>query len=336
MLKPFGKKPKSVMLGLMLITAFFGMFMSNTATTVMMLSMVAPIFAVIEKNDPGLKALVLCVPFAANIGGMGTPIGTPPNAIAVSYLSGSNTIGFLDWMIVAVPVATLCLFICWFVLCKLFPFRNQSIHLHITDTPVRNWQTYTVLGVFILTLLLWFTEKLHGINCNVVALLPIVIFTATGILSAKDIGSMNWDVIWLVAGGLALGEALSVTGLASTLAHAVDYQSFGTLAVIIIIGGISWVISNFISATATANLMIPIAFAIFSTLDTTNLDMGMILMFVAMTISCGMALPISTPPNALAYATGYIKNREMLLSGGIMSAVCLLVLITVMCIFYMF
>lgn len=104
LLKPFGRQPKFIMLGLMLITAVFSMFMSNTATTVMMLALLTPIVAAAPKGDLGIKALVLCIPIAANTGGIGTPIGTPPNAIALQYLTGDNRIDFLTWMSMGIPL----------------------------------------------------------------------------------------------------------------------------------------------------------------------------------------------------------------------------------------
>ncbi len=104
LLKPFGTEPRFIMLGLMLITAVFSMFMSNTATTVMMLALLGPIVASAPKGDMGIKALVLCIPIAANTGGIATPIGTPPNAIALQYLTGENTIDFLSWMMMGLPL----------------------------------------------------------------------------------------------------------------------------------------------------------------------------------------------------------------------------------------
>ena len=127
LLKPFGKQPKFIMLGLMLITAVFSMFMSNTATTVMMLALLAPIVASVPKGDIGIKALVLCIPIAANTGGIATPIGTPPNAIALQYLTGEHSISFLGWMMMGLPFVIVQLAFAWWLLQKMFPSSQQEM-----------------------------------------------------------------------------------------------------------------------------------------------------------------------------------------------------------------
>ena len=131
LLKPFGTEPRFIMLGLMLITAVFSMFMSNTATTVMMLALLGPIVASAPKGDMGIKALVLCIPIAANTGGIATPIGTPPNAIALQYLTGENTIDFLSWMMMGLPFVIIQLTIAWFLLQKIFPSKQKNMVLKL-------------------------------------------------------------------------------------------------------------------------------------------------------------------------------------------------------------
>ena len=168
------------------------------------------------------------------------------------------------------------------------------------------------------------TEQLHGINSYVIAMIPLLAFTCTGVIVANDIRTMNWDVIWLVAGGIALGDALGKTGLASVLANIVDYSQYSNFLLIAILCSIGWFASNFISNTATANLMLPIAVAVLINVDLSGgFEFSKIIMILAITVSFGMSLPISTPPNALAYASGYIKNQDMLKAGSIISVVCL-------------
>ena len=131
LLKPFGNQPKYVMFGLMLITAVFSMFMSNTATTAMMLSILAPVITLFGAKDPGRIAFALSIPVAANIGGIGTPIGTPPNAIALKYLTGENLITFGEWMFFGVPFVAVLLVFAWWLINKLYPATQQSIELTI-------------------------------------------------------------------------------------------------------------------------------------------------------------------------------------------------------------
>ena len=150
------------------------------------------------------------------------------------------------------------------------PFKEKKIEVTIKSEFNKDWRTLTVYATFIVTILLWMTEKWHGVNSYVVALIPIIAFTTTGVMKAPDIKTMNWDVIWLIAGGIALGDALSKTGLAEVLAHIVDYSKLNIFMIIVSVCTIGWLISNFISNTATANLMIPIIFAVLSTISATN------------------------------------------------------------------
>jgi sodium-dependent dicarboxylate transporter 2/3/5 len=132
MLKPFGKKPKWVLLGFLMVTGIFSMFLSNTATAAMMLTFLGPVLKALPADGKGKTALALAIPIAANVGGMGTPIGTPPNAIALKYMSeiGIN-IGFGQWMLFMIPFTLLLLFLAWIMLLKLFPFKAKEINLNI-------------------------------------------------------------------------------------------------------------------------------------------------------------------------------------------------------------
>ncbi len=326
MLKPFGKRPKFVMLGIMAITGGFAMFMSNTATTVMMLAMITPVIMAFNKADPGIKGLILCVPFAANIGGIATPIGTPPNAIALGKMQEMNpetAIDFMHWMMIGLPLALVCIFIVWVLLCLMFRSTEKEVVVKIDSQFSTDWRSMVVYAVFGITILLWMTEKLHGINSYVVALVPLIGYTCTGIIKAEDIKTMNWDVIWLIAGGIAIGNALGQTGLAEKLANIVDYSKHSGIIIVVLIGSIGWALSNFISNTAAANLMIPIAAAVLTQAGDIGIETPMVLMCVALCMSFAMTLPISTPPNALAYATGFITNKDMMKAGGIASVICL-------------
>lgn len=323
LLKPFGTKPKAIMLGLMLITAVFSMFMSNTATTVMMLALLAPIVASVPKGDIGVKALVLCIPIAANTGGIATPIGTPPNAIALQYLTGEHAISFLDWMMMGLPFVIVQLSFAWWLLQKLFPAQQEEMILKLDGKFQRNWRAYTVYATFAITILLWMTTSLHGMNTYVVSIVPLAVFTLTGIMGKEELRLINWDVLWLVAGGIAIGLALDKTGLAEALAHAVDYDTLSPVAVVLTLSLICWVMANFMSNTATANLLMPIAAAVATSMESLSAVGGIqgLLVVVAFSASLGMILPVSTPPNSLAYSTGLIESRDMAKVGIIVGVV---------------
>ena len=328
LLKPFGSQPKFIMLGLMLITAVFSMFMSNTATTVMMLALLAPIVASVPRGDIGIKALVLCIPVAANTGGIATPIGTPPNAIALQYLTGENSISFLEWMMLGLPFVLLQLTFAWWLLQKLFPSSQQHMELRLEGRFQKSWQAIVVYATFALTIIMWMTTSLHGMNTYVVAIIPLAAFTLTGIMGKEELKLINWDVLWLVAGGIAIGLGLDKTGLAAALAHAIDYDALSPVAVVLTLSIICWLMANFMSNTATANLLMPIAAAVAASMESLVSIGGMqgVLVVVAFSASLGMILPVSTPPNSLAYSTGLIESKDMAKTGVIIGVVGLLVL----------
>ncbi|MGI3035042.1 SLC13 family permease [Vibrio diabolicus] len=327
LLKPFGTQPKFIMLGLMLITAVFSMFMSNTATTVMMLALLGPIVASAPKGDLGIKALVLCIPIAANTGGIATPIGTPPNAIALQYLTGENAIDFLSWMTMGLPFVLIQLTVAWFLLQKLFPSSEPEMKLKLDGTFKKSWRAIVVYITFALTIVLWMTTKVHGMNTYVVAIIPLAVFTLTDIMGKEELKLINWDVLWLVAGGIAIGIALDKTGLAEALAHAIDYSLLSPFAVVFALSVVCWLMANFMSNTATANLLMPIAAAIGTSMPSLIAVGGLqgLLVVVAFSASLGMILPVSTPPNSLAYSTGLIESKDMAKVGLILGLIGLFI-----------
>ena len=326
LLTPFGSKPKYVMLGVMLITAVFSMFMSNTATTAMMLSILTPVLALLQENDRGKIGLLLSVPVAANIGGIGTPIGTPPNAVALKYLTGADYISFGEWMLFAVPYVVVLMMVAWFVLIILYPSNTSSIKLEVKGQFLRNPKAYVVYGTFIVTILLWLTDFLHGMNAYIVAMIPVAVFSVTGIVNRSDHQRISWDVLWLVSGGIALGFALDKTGLASRLITSIDFESLSPLVIIGSASIIAALMANFMSNTATANLLLPLM-AVIGTSASSLASLGstqMIVLVTTIACSMGMALPISTPPNALAFGTGLLSTSNMARPGIIIAIIGLI------------
>lgn len=321
MMKPFGKKPHVVMLGFIIITAMFSMFMSNTATAAMMLAILTPVLAKMPSDGKGRIGMALAIPIAANVGGMGTPIGTPPNAVASKYLSDAlgAPVGFGTWMAVMVPIVILILFLSWVFLCKLFPFKKGlELNIEIEGEFEKSPKAWIVYITFIVTILLWLTGKYTGLNANVVALIPFAIFSAFGIFDKNDLKKIDWDVLWLVAGGFALGVGLDKTGLAQHLVEAIPFNEWPAMVVLIGSGLLCIVMSTFMSNSATAALLIPILAAVGSGMGNALAPLGgvaTLLIGLALSASLAMSLPISTPPNALAYAKGFIKQKDMALVG---------------------
>jgi sodium-dependent dicarboxylate transporter 2/3/5 len=305
------------------------MFMSNTATAAMMLAILTPVLSSLPANGKGKIALALAIPVAANIGGIGTPIGTPPNAIAkgnLENLLGIN-IGFGDWAMIMIPLALVILLIMWFVLIELFPFSQKNIKIEIEGEFEKSPKAYIVYITFALTILLWVTDKLTGVNSNVVALIPFAVFSVCGIFTKEDLRLIDWDVLWLVAGGFALGIGLDKTGLAQHLVNAIPFNTWSPMVVILGSGLLCIVMSTFMSNSATAALLIPILAAVGSGMQQELLPYGgvkTLIIGLALSASFAMALPISTPPNALAYAKGFIQQKDMALVGIIVGVISMI------------
>ena len=324
MLKPFGKKPQMVLLGFLMVTGIFSMFLSNTATAAMMLTFLGPVLKALPADGKGKTALALAIPIAANVGGMGTPIGTPPNAIALKYMSEIGIeIGFGQWMMFMIPFTLLLLVLAWFMLVKLFPFKAKEINLNIEGDLKKDWRSIVVYITFIFTVLLWVLDKKTGVNANVVAMLPVGVCAIIGVLTKRDLEEISWSVLWMVAGGFALGVGLQETGLAQTLINAIPFGSWPALVMVVGSGLICYAMANFISHTATASLLVPILAAVgASAAVSANLaplgGVSTLLVGVAIGSSLGMVLPISTPPNAIAASTGMIEQKDMVKTGIIM------------------
>jgi sodium-dependent dicarboxylate transporter 2/3/5 len=331
MLKPFGRKSENVLLGFMLITGIFSMFISNTATAAMMLTFLTPVFKALPANGKGRIALTMAIPIGANLGGMGTPIGTPPNVFAYKVLTDPSgmdmNIGFGQWMAVMVPLVLVLLVIAWFLLRKLFPFSQKTIELKIDGDMHRNWRTVVVAVTFLLTIILWIIGKnVFGINANTVAMLPIAVFAFTGVITAKDLQSIDWGVIWMVAGGFALGLAMNGTGLAKAAVGSIPFGEWSPIVILIIAGLVCYFLSNFISNTATAALLIPILTVVCEGMgDRLNVIGGSstVIIGIAVAASAAMTLPISTPPNAIAYSTGLIQQKDMAKAGILVGIITL-------------
>ena len=331
LLKPFGTRSEMVLLGFLLITGLFSMFVSNTATAAMMLTFLAPVFRQLPPEGKGRIALAMSIPVAANLGGMGTPIGTPPNTIALKYLNdpeGLNMgLGFGQWMMFMFPLVIVLLFISWRILLKFFPFTQKTVELKIDGEMQKGFQSKIVIFTFILAIVLWLSDQFTGINANTVAMIPFCVFALTGVINKRDLEQINWSVIWMVAGGFALGYGLNASGLAANAVESIPFGNLSPILILILGGAICYLLSNFISNSATAALLMPILAIVCGAMGDKLAPIGgtaTVLIGVAIAASSAMILPISTPPNALAFATGYVKQNEMAKMGIIMGIISML------------
>lgn len=335
LLKPFGDKPKYIVLGLMVVTALLSAFMSNTATTAMMMTVILPIIARIDKSDPLRIGLALSIPFAANIGGIATPIGTPPNAVVIGTLSNQGiNIPFGDWMVLATPLVIVVLFLTWLLLLFMFRPSAESIQLDMSGTFNTSGNAFLLYLVFVVTVLLWVSESLHGIKSAIIALIPVVVLSVTKVITKEDIRKLPWEVLWLVAGGISLGISMKNTGLAEWIVTSIDWASFGTISMIVAFSAVAIVMSNFLSNTVTATLLIPLAVSLATSgIAGEGFNLIIISIIIGVSASLAMVLPISTPPNAIAISTGTLETKNMAKAGFVIG-VFGIALVTIYAIFY--
>ncbi|MEM6366325.1 MAG: SLC13 family permease, partial [Planctomycetota bacterium] len=245
-----GDTMPKLMFGVMVATAFLSMWVSNTATAAMMLATVLPIASRLPKESGYGRALILSVPFAANIGGLGTPIGTPPNAIAMQYMSGIGIQpGFATWMMIGIPGVLGMLCFAWMLLIVIARRSEQpqsdeatatnqhtalsgvgddtSLSQPIIDSdPIalatgesmvrlqKDRDFFIIVITVLITALGWMTAALHGQSSGTVAMIPLLVFFGTGVLDSRDLRKMSWDVLLMMGGGLCLGTAIAESGLA--------------------------------------------------------------------------------------------------------------------------
>lgn len=318
----FGDKAHIILLGLMMLTAVLSMLMSNTATTAMMIATITPILKSLGSKAALSKNLLIGIPAAASVGGMGTIIGSAPNAIVVGALEGVGIqITFLEWMMFGIPIALVLIFLFWVVLLKSNPIKTKTLQLdHLFNTveerrPHKHATLHKRITMVILvgTLVLWLTSGFTGIPVAAVSAVPIVGLTMFSIIESDEVRALPWDTLMLVAGGLALGLAVQEEGLAQYFVGLIPASEINLMLLYIAFGLLTVVFSNIMSNTATATIFIPIAISLVMSIDVSNsITLPMI---IGLSASCALLLPVSTPPNAIAFSTGMLKQSDFRLGG---------------------
>jgi len=305
----------SRLLPVLLFLAFgLSMFMSNTATAALMLAILRPALSVLPKESKVPARLLVGLAFAANLGGMGTLIGTPPNAIAAALLEPTAPVDFLHWMLMALPPALLLLGLLWWWKSR---GLDQEPDLQLPPMSAAAggvsdavpWRVKTTGVVMLLTVLLWMTGSLHGIPTGAVGLVPLVVLPLFGVIRAADVRSIDWDVLILLAGGLSLGVGIDRSGLAGWLAGGVQSAGFNAWQAALALGWMTALLSNLMSNTAAANILLPVTLSVARATGDGDSVQGLVIP-VALACSLGMALPISTPPNAIVYASGRLRASD--------------------------
>ena len=346
-----------IILGFILATGFISMWLSNTATTMMMYPIAASVIAVVyAKNDhnPNLRNFALCImlaiAYASNFGGIATIIGTPPNVAYSSFISKKfgYDISFFGWMFVATPVAILLLFSLYLVLVKMFPNKiNADTEMHalikndLKDLGPMSIPEKRVMGIFLLTATLWITRDLINqwgivkLDDNMIAvfgaLLMFIVPSGHGkesddkLLVWADTSKMAWGILLLFGGGITLATALEKAGLIGMLGKWLAGFSGSSLVLLILaIAFLSIFISEVMSNVAQVIVFAPVVTGIAEAVGVNPFMLGIPMTLAA---SCASMMPMGTPPNAIVFSSGHIKLKEMIKAGFVMNLISILLIV---------
>lgn len=299
-------------------TAVMSMWMSNIAAAAMILSVLRPLLQHPSIRPDFRRALLLGVAMAANVGGIATPIGTGPNAIAIAAVAPRFTITFLHWMLFALPLALGLLAVAFVLL--LLRYRVDGSFTAAPSPVALDRRSFGVVGVFTVSVLTWVSEPLHGLSAPLVALLATLGLFASGLLGRRDLNALDWSTLGLIAGGISLGRLLEATGATAAFA-VVDWTALPPMVWLGLLVAASAGLSALMSNTGTAALLIPLASTVDASASTA--------VIIAIAASFGMPFSISTPPNAMAYGEGGLRSADLLFIGlALMLFGCVLVTLT--------
>ena len=306
MVKLSGGRRRLLLLALMAGTAVLSMWMSNFAASAMMIATLRPLFSDHRGDAPFRTALMLGVAFAADFGGIATPIGTGPNLIAIGAVSEFRRITFLDWMLFGVPTAVLMLALTYVLLTMRY---RVSGNLGIVPLPLRSLtrRGWAIVVIFAACVAAGMTEPLHGYPAALVGLAAAFVLFAAGLLDGRDLAKVPWDTLLLIAGGLTLGNLFERSGLASALAAAVNWNAMPNAVLMLSLVLACALISAVASNTAAAAVLIPIAMGIAPS--------PTVAVLVALGASMGVPFVISTPPNSMVYGEGGLRSRDFFIPG---------------------
>jgi len=330
-LKLFGTNPKNIIGGFVLVTGSLSAWMSNTATTLLMLPIAIAIISSLDiKNKEKFSAcLLLSIAYAASIGGIATLIGTSPNAIFASLsksLVGVD-VSFAQWLLVGLPISAISLFVMWFYMVnagvrvgKIPIVGEKSLIMQKLEALGKiSRDEKIVIGIFVAAVTAWITRGLVWadlfplVDDSTIALLVAV---SLFLLPSKNKRLLDWNtavkipwgVLFLIGGGLALAGSFTITGVDMWIADQLSFLQGAHYFVIILVLVAAVIFTEYLSNTATAALMIPVAAALAHTLGVNPI---LLMMPVAIAASYGFILPSSTPSNAIVLSSGYISAKRM-------------------------
>lgn len=355
-----GTSPDRVVLGFMIATAFLSMWISNTATTLVMLPIAISVIDLIRQDLDGFTkqdrrfslSIMLGIAYAANIGGVGTIIGTPPNMVMVGFLQNEYdiSVSFLQWMLIGIPFSIIMITILYWVLVKwLLPSRMEGV---AADAVIRNElhamgpvskEEKRVLLVFTLAIILWvFKDMVNealpfitlsdmGISIVAAVLLfswPVSLKKGRFLLEWEDTSRLPWGILILFGGGLSLAAAMSASGIVDLMGSSIAGQaSWSLLLVSVLLITVMIFMTELMSNVALVTIFLPVVAGIATGLD---IEMMHILVPVTIASSCAFMLPMATPPNAIVFASGHVHVNQMVKAGIYLNIVSVIIIVAFM------
>lgn len=340
-----GSNPRQLILGFMIATGFLSMWISNTATTLMMIPIGISVISNLKRDERFSKALPLAIAYSASIGGMSTLIGTPPNIVFAGVVKDTFgvEVNFMNWMMIGLPFSTLLIAIAWLVITR-FSFKisadqtlaDSGIKEKLAELGRMTTEEKRVLAVFLFTAFCWMSRTyilnpiIPGLNDTTIAifgglLLFLIPDSGNGKLLDWDImKKVPWGVLILYGGGLTLANAFAKTDLAVWIGNLLNHWGNLELVILIllIVAAVNF-LTEITSNIATASMVLPILAALAISIDTHPyyLMVGAIL-----AASCAFMLPVATAPNAIAFSSGTIRMRDMIKVGIVLNLLSILLI----------
>lgn len=313
-IKLFGSRPQRILFGVMGVTVVASMFFSNTTTTAMVIAAIMPLIHTIGRTSPLSKALVVGIPLASALGGLGTLIGSPSNLMTVeAAMNAGSSIDFVDWLYFGIPITVVLMALSMWTLSRLYLKGQESIpdtfRMSAGTQQVNKSDRVIAILVLAITVGFWVTSPLHGLSAAVVSAIPLVVLPMAGIVKAEHVRGMGWDTLILIAGGLSLGEGLKHSGLLQLYADRITELHFGPTAILFFVAYLTMVLSNVMNSSSTCAILLPLGISIFPE------NVLGISMTIGLSTLTAVLLPVSSPPNAIAYNTGIIEQKDLVRGG---------------------
>ena len=354
-IKIVGTKKSNIILGFMIATAFLSMWISNTATAVMILPVGLAIISQLKDNPKTIenentvfgKTLMLAIAYSASIGGMATLIGTPPNLVLAGVVKTSFNveINFLQWMSFGLPISIFLLFICWKYLTTIaYNFSDQNFEsgLNEIDKQLKelgkvSYEEKSVLIVFILTALAWVTQSflikqfIPAIDDTIIAIFAAIILFilpnkkgSKKLLSWDDAIKLPWGILLLFGGGMALAKGFDSSGLAIWIGSQMNFfNAISLLFLLLILIAIVNFLTEITSNLATTAMLLPVLVALSETIE---VNAFFLLVSATVAASCAFMLPVATPPNAVVFGSKILKIDDMIKKGFWMNLISIFIL----------